>query len=183
MKRYVVMGMCAAVLGLAGCGTLDQAYDTEVTWEDVPVVQESTNATGGLETNLVSMPSTNLVAKPEALATIKATGDVVNTFLPGIGSILALALGGLYHGYRQIRNRKVNAALVQGVETARAILETTPQGQQADAAFVKWLMVDQKRAGVFSTVSDLVDTVADNPAAKLAAEEITKRVDRATATT
>jgi len=33
--------------------------------------------------------------------------------------LVALALGGLYHGYRQVRNRKVNEALVQGVESAR----------------------------------------------------------------
>ena len=46
-------------------------------------------------TNLVQVPVTNLVAKPEALATIEATGSIVNTFAPGIGSILALALGGL----------------------------------------------------------------------------------------
>jgi hypothetical protein len=70
---------------------------------------------------------------------------------------------------------------VQGVETARAILETTPQGQQADAAFVKWLMADQKRTGVFGTVSALVDTVSDNPAAKLTAQEIAERVRRAAA--
>ena len=59
-------------------------------------------------TNVVQVPVTNLVAKPEAEATIEAAGSVVNTFAPGIGSILALALGGLYHGYRQVRNRKVN---------------------------------------------------------------------------
>ena len=78
---------------------------------------------------------------------------MVNTFAPGIGSIVALALGGLYHGYRQVRNRKVNEALIQGVETARAVLTTTPQGQAADAQFVKWLMDHQKEAGVFTTVS------------------------------
>src|ERR1051325_164661 len=55
-------------------------------------------------------------------------------------SVMALALGGLYHGYRQLGNRKINQALVQGVETARAILETTPQGQAVGAAFVKWLI-------------------------------------------
>src|ERR1035438_2644533 len=104
-------------------------------------------------TNIVQVPVTNLVAKPEALAAIDATGSVVNTFAPGIGSILALALGGLYHGYQQVRNRKVNEALIQGVETAREVLTTTPQGQAADAQFVKWLMDHQKEAGVFTTVS------------------------------
>ena len=37
-------------------------------------------------TNLVQVPVTNLVAKPEALAAIDALGSVTNTFLPGIGS-------------------------------------------------------------------------------------------------
>jgi len=122
---------------------------------------------------------TNLVAKPEVLGAIEAAGSVTNTFLPGVGSILALALGGLYHGYRQVRNRKVNEALVQGVETARAILTTTPQGQAADAQFAKWLMDHQKEAGVFTTVSGLVEKLSDNPAARLTAQEIAARVQQA----
>jgi hypothetical protein len=135
-----------------------------------------TNIVPVFMTNLVQVPVTNLVAKPEALATIEATGSIVNTFAPGIGSILALALGGLYHGYRQLRNRKVNEALVQGVETARAVLTTTPQGQAADGQFVKWLMEHQKEAGVFATVSGLVDQLSDNPAAKITAQEILQRI-------
>ena len=131
-------------------------------------------------TNMVQVPVTNLVARPEVLGAIEAAGSVTNTFLPGIGSILALALGGLYHGYRQVRNRKVNEALIQGVETARAVLTTTPQGQAADAQFVKWLMDHQKEAGVFTTVSGLVEQFTDNPAARLTAQEISARVQRAT---
>ena len=107
------------------------------------------------------------------------TRSVVITFAPGIGSILALALGGLYHGYRQLRNRKVNEALIQGVETARAVLTTTPQGQAADAYFVKSLMEHLKEAGVFATVTGLVDQISDNPAAKMTAQEIAERVRRA----
>ena len=82
--------------------------------------------------------------------------------------------------YRQVRNRRVTGALVQGVETARAVLTTTPQGQAADAQFVKWLMEHQKEAGVFTTVSALVDQLSDNPAARLTAQEISARVQRAT---
>ena len=130
-------------------------------------------------TNVVQVPVTNLVAKPEAVATIEATGSVINTFLPGIGSMVALLLGGLYHGYKQVRNRKVNEALVQGVETARAVLTTTTQGQAADAQFVKWLMEHQKEAGVFATVSGLVDQLTDNPAAQMTAQEIAQRVQQA----
>jgi hypothetical protein len=214
----------AVLCGLAGCATMDKAYDKEVVWTDaptvhvftntvvvtntVPVVTERTNvvyvtnATSGavsgvatrepvatnyvmavvtnlvpvFMTNVVQVPVTNLVAKPEAEAAIGAVGSVVNTFAPGIGSIVALALGGLYHGYRQVRNRKVNEALVQGVETARAVLTTTPQGKAADAQLVKWLMDHQREAGVLGTVSDLVETVSDNPAARLTAQEIMQRV-------
>jgi hypothetical protein len=138
-----------------------------------------TNLVPVFYTNTVQVPVTNLVARPEAEATIQAAGSVINTFAPGIGSIVALALGGLYHGYRQVRNRKVNEALVQGVETARAVLTTTPQGQAVDAQFVKWLMEHQKESGVFTTVSALVDQVSDNPAAKVTAQEILARIQQA----
>jgi hypothetical protein len=53
-----------------------------------------TNTIPVFETNLVQVPVTNLVASSAALATIEATGGIVNTFLPGVGSIVALLLGG-----------------------------------------------------------------------------------------
>jgi len=166
---FVTNAVSGAVSGYAVREPIATNMVTAVVTNIVPVFM----------TNVVQVPVTNLVAKPEALATIEATGSIVNTFAPGIGSILALALGGLYHGYRQVRNRKVNEALVQGVETARAVLATTPQGQAADAQFVKWLMEHQKEAGVFATVSGLVDQLSDNPAARLTAQEISDRLRRA----
>ena len=128
---------------------------------------------------MVQHLATNLAPMPQVDASIQAAGSLLDLMLPGIGSLLALVLGGAYHGYQQLRNRKVNAALVQGIETARAVLETTPQGQAADALVVKWLMENQKAAGVFATVSTLVDRVSDNPAARIAAQEIAERVQRA----
>ena len=92
-----------------------------------------------------------------------------------MGLALLAALGWLA-GCATIDTRKVNAALVQGVETARAILETTPQGKTADAQFVKWLKDHQKEAGVFTTVAGLVENLSDNEAAKLTAQEIAERV-------
>jgi chorismate mutase len=62
------------------------------------------------------------------------------------------------------------------VETSRAVLTTTPQGKAADAQFVKWLMDHQREAGVLSTVSDLVESESDNPAARMTAQEIMQRV-------
>jgi hypothetical protein len=52
-------------------------------------------------------------------------------------------------------------------------------GQAMDAQFVKWLMEHQKEAGVFSTVTTLVDQLTDNPAAKMTAQEIAQRVQQA----
>jgi hypothetical protein len=63
------------------------------------------------------------------------------------------------------------------------VLTTTPQGQAVDAQFVKWLMDHQKEAGVFAAVSALVDQVSDNPAAKITAQEIAARVQKAGAQT
>ena len=166
---YVTNAVSGAVSGYATREPVATNMITAVVTNFVPVFY----------TNVVQVPVTNLVAKPEAEAAIQAAGSVVNTFAPGIGSIVALALAGLYHGYRQVRNRKVNEALVQGVETARAVLTTTPQGQAADAQFVKWLMDHQKEAGVFTTVSGLVEQLSDNPAAKLTAQEIAQRVQQA----
>ena len=162
----------------AATGAVSGYMDREPVATNV-VASVVTNFVPVFYTNLVHVPVTNLVARPEAEATIQAAGSVINTFVPGIGSIVALALGGLYHGYQQVRNRKVNEALVQGVETARAVLTTTPQGQAVDAQFVKWLMDHQKEAGVFSTVSALVDQLTDNPAAKMTAQEIVQRVQQA----
>jgi hypothetical protein len=163
---YVTNAASGAVSGYATREAVATNYVTAVLTNFVPVFL----------TNMVQVPVTNLVAKPEVEAAITATGSIVNTFAPGVGSIVALALGGLYHGYRQVRNRKVNEALVQGVETARAVLTTTPQGKAADAQFVKWLMDHQREAGVFGTVSDLVESVSDNPAARMTAQEIMQRV-------
>jgi len=66
-----------------------------------------------------------------------------------------------------------------GAGLARAVLTTTPQGQAADTQFVRWLMDHQKEAGVFSTATQLVDQLSDNPAARMAAQEIAERVGRA----
>jgi hypothetical protein len=73
----------------------------------------------------------------------------------------------------------VDEALVQGVETARAVLTATPQGQAVDTQFVRQLMEHQREAGVFTTVSNLVEQFSDNPAARMTALEIAERVQQA----
>ena len=170
----------------SGCSSVDRAYKREVTWTKAPVVQVSTNEV--VVTNAVPVVTerTNIVLVTNAVsgavtayAVREPVGTVVNAVAPGVGSIVALVLGGLYHGYRQLRNRRVNEALVQGVETARALLSCAPQGKAADAELVRWLMGHQKEAGVFATVTELVEEFTDNPAARVTAQEIVERVRQA----
>ena len=116
-------------------------------------------------------PSLHVALPVQKNPTHPPTHQQQNAILPHYFSIIA--------HYIQVRNRRVNEALVQGVETARAVLTTTPQGQAADAQFVKWLMEHQKEAGVFAAVSGLVDQLSDNPAAKITAQEIAERLRRA----
>src|SRR4051812_25496270 len=189
----VTVAVCgiAAVVCLSGCGTLDKAYNQEVTWADTPTIHVFTNTVVVTNTLPIVTERTNVVyvtnATSGAVSGFATREPVVTNFVtvtatnlvPVFGSIVALALGGLYHGYRQVRNRKVNEALIQGVETARAVLTTTPQGKAADAQLVKWLMDHQQEAGVLSTVSDLVGSLADNPAARMTAQEIAQRVQQA----
>ena len=99
-KCGVVVGVVlvfAMVAGLSGCSTLDRAYRQEVTWTNAPVVTVMTNevvvtrsvagpAGAGVVTevvtnfvpvfytNVVHVPVTNLVARPEALTAIGAAG-------------------------------------------------------------------------------------------------------------
>ena len=56
------------------------------------------------------------------------------------------------------------------------MLEQTPQGQAVDAEFVRWLQAHQNEAGVFVAVLRLVDHYSDNPAARVAAQEIAGRL-------
>src|SRR5690348_6685509 len=111
----VIAGLVAAG-SFSGCAMLDRAYRQEVAWTNAPVVTVATNMVvvsrsvtgpGGTNvvvevvtnfvpvfyTNLVRLAVTNLVDRPEAVATTEAAGGLLNTFAPGIGSIVALVLG------------------------------------------------------------------------------------------
>ena len=86
-RTNVVLVTNAATGGITGYATREPVATNLVT---VLV----TNLVPVFQTNFVSVPVTNLVPRPEAEAAIQAAGSGVNTFAPGIGSILALVLGG-----------------------------------------------------------------------------------------
>ena len=82
-------------------------------------------------------------------------------------------------GFDKGASLRIGPSAVWLTETPGAVLTTTPQGQAVDAQFVRWLMEHQKEAGVFTTVSALVDQLTDNPAARMTAQEIAQRVQQA----
>src|ERR1051326_1117347 len=51
----------AAIAGLSGCGTLDKAYNQEVTWADTPTVRVLTNTVVVTNTVPVVTERTNVV--------------------------------------------------------------------------------------------------------------------------
>jgi hypothetical protein len=142
---------------------------------DAGVVTWQTNVV--LATNVCHVtnfiPQYELAPKEAAETAIKATGGVVGGLF-GFGGLAATLLGGVYHTYMQIRNRRINAALTQAIETGREVLKSTPQGQQLDAAYVQWLQQHQTQAGVINAVAGMVNSFVDNDAAKAAAQLISR---------
>src|SRR6476659_1252628 len=60
LMAVAVCGL-AAVAGLSGCGTLDKAYNQEVTWADTPTVHVFTNTVVVTNTVPVVTERTNVV--------------------------------------------------------------------------------------------------------------------------
>lgn len=132
------------------------------------------------QTNIV--PVTSLVDKPAAVETIRTVGGIAGGYA-GIGGLLSTALVGAYGVYRRFRNRKVQEALIQAIETGREILGNTPQGQELFERYTTWLQTHQRTAGVLGDVRKLVETFADNEAAQRAAKLLLPQAPSGAATT
>lgn len=104
--------------------------------------------------------------KPETQEAVSAVGTVVNSFVPGLGGLIGIALTGAAGIYARLRSRKANEALVQGVQTGREIINAISTDPSIDRAYKDWLEKHQKELGVFTLVSGLVEKFRDKPAAK-----------------
>ncbi len=186
----VACGLAAVII--TGCGTLDKLYKQNpvvipAATNTVAVVTPAatnqvatvaTNDAGAVLTNVtvtVVAPVTNYVQKitpastnmelapnPIVQAGISTGGNVASGMgLPFAGAG-AIALGWLYTGYANLRNKKITAALVTGIEAGRQILQTTPEGQALDAKIKDALIQHQQVAGVLNEVSTLVNNLTDN---------------------
>lgn len=103
-------------------------------------------------------------------------GTLSNMGLPGIGSLVSMALIGGLGIYGKLRGNKVAGALAQGIETAREVMKTTPQGQELDAKYQAWLVSHQAAAGVISAVTDIVNKQINTPMGEAVATSAAKQI-------
>jgi hypothetical protein len=111
---------------------------------------------------------------PNADAIVE-TGRVVGNIAGGWGGIVGTVLAGVFGLWASLRSRKSNqtaAVLTQIIETGRAILQTTPQGQQLDEKWKTWMISHQAETGVITEVMKLVNSVVDEPTAKATAAKL-----------
>ena len=121
----------------------------------------------------------DLKTKDSTKADVQVVGTAVNTFFPGVGGLVstgATALLGLWGFLRGISNTKRSTAtsetLVQQVETIREFIKSLPEGAKYDTAITAWLQAHQVETGTSTQILDLLANVVDNPAAKVAAQEL-----------
>ena len=80
-----------------------------------------------------------------------------------------------------MRSRKatrVAGVLAQVIETGRAILQSTPQGKEADEKWKSWMIEHQAEQGVIEDVVKLLGAVVDTPSAREAAEKLVALMGR-----
>lgn len=202
----LLCGMLAVLAGvsflLAGCqstGPQKPPSQAELAWFDVttnqvPLVTTVTNivtvtndATGAVLTEPVVATVTNTVPQYDFTPNSRfqdtaATGSTIaNLLAPGSGTLVGLIIGGLGSMYSAIRSRRkgqVSAGLVQAIQVARQILLQSPQGQDADREFTRWLMKHQTETGVMTEVLKLIQRNVNNNDAQAIAVEILELIHR-----
>ncbi len=125
------------------------------------------------ETNIV--PAYTLTPSDTSKATAGVVGSVINAIFPGAGTATTYGLLGLLAAWGHLRSNKrgtTNEVIAQEVETLREVIKTLPNGVRYDTAITAWLQSHQVQEGVATQVLGLVRDSIDNPAAKVAAQEI-----------
>ena len=152
----------------------------------VPVFQTNFVTAPVYTTNLVVV--TNQVASytltPGGTATAVAggAGVVANLAAPGIGTLVTGGILGLLSIFLGFRNRQMNGqndvlsqaagVLAQTIETGRALMSTTPQGQKAADAFTQWMITNQAQTQTIGAITQIVKDSTNNVQAQAAANQI-----------
>lgn len=195
----------ALCLSSAGCASLsgppsaleaslfnvetNHVQEVQAATNTVPVVLPVTTAAGEtvLVTNYVervvyvtnSVPVYTFSPGDRVEAVRDSATQIGNLVAPGSGTLIGLVVGGvasIWASIRSARSRKLAAGMAQAIETARKVLQTTPQGQAADKAFVQWLKRHQTEQGVMVEVLKLIQKTVDDKDAERVAGEISRLI-------
>lgn len=149
----------------------NELNQTVVTYSNVVNVVWATNTVPVLatETNYVH------TTRPEVKEAVSGIGSIINTIVPGVGSLVIEGVLGVLAGWATWRSRKKGQtanALAQEIETGRAFIRALPNGAAYDAVFVQFLKDHQAEAGVIQAVAGIIEKSVSNPDAKAAAQGV-----------
>lgn len=152
----------------------------------IPIFVTNTTSVVSYVTNIVV--ATNLIpvysetANTNIAGAISGAGSVLNTFLPGIGTVVSTGLLGVLSIFLGVRNRQYSGqndalsqsagVLAQIIETGREVMSQSPQGQAAANAFTQWMVTHQADTNTIATISQIVKAATNNTEAQAAAGQI-----------
>jgi hypothetical protein len=138
----------------------------------------------GYETNVTMVtnyePSYTYTPNERARAVSAVAGTTAGLLGP-IGELVALLCAGAFGVWGQIRSSRatrVAGVLAQVIETGRAVLQQSPQGQKLDEQWKNWMIKHQAEQGVIEDVVKLLATVVDDGTAKDAAARLVALMGR-----
>lgn len=108
----------------------------------------------------------------------QTVGSIVNTFVPGLGGIIGIALTGAAGIWARWRSRKANEALIAGVQTGREIIKAIATDPEVDVEYRRWLIEHEREVGVYEQITKLIEKTRDEPAAREDAKAILAQTDQ-----
>jgi len=192
-KTYLAIITLAFIA--AGCGVIGQNPTPPTKFEqsifDVTpstnfiqqiLVTKGTNDDGSIittvTTNTTPVIGSKLQTSESTKSTVTTISGLVNTFAPGVGTLLGTALAGALATWASMRGQK-NAApvLAQNIETLLEFVKTLPDGQKVHDTITQFLFDHQRETGTVNVVAGLISKYVSNPDAKFAALEIQAAID------
>lgn len=161
----------------------NQQVITQITTNNVTLtVTNFVPVTVPAQTN--QQPAYTETVKPGVTGVLQAAGAVLNTFFPGIGSIVATGVTGLIGAWAYGRSQKQGAnttsALAAEIQVARQLIQQVPNGAALDNEFVNWIQAHQADAGILEQVMGVVENEINSNSgsqgAATAAQEIASTV-------
>lgn len=167
----LIASLGLATLLISGCNSIDSAGYNKIPTEHPAV----TNSVMVMETNSVINPvtgKTEITVTPHEKVTVKPayityeleekpmiTGglNIVKSLPIPYAAIAGSLLAAIYGLYGRLRNGQALKAVVLGVDSAREIMQSTPQGRQIDSMLKDQLIKHQEAAGVLHVVSGVVN--------------------------